>query len=53
MIEDSLSPKAQAALCVHAGSWQDPNEYLGLAHFLEHMLFQGSRKYPGMGQFGE
>jgi insulysin len=31
---------------VHVGSWSDPEEALGLAHFLEHMLFLGTEKYP-------
>jgi len=37
---------ANAALDVQAGSWNEPNEYPGLAHLCEHMLFIGSRKYP-------
>jgi len=38
------------AWCVRAqvGSWAEPQEYPGLAHFCEHMLFQGSQKYPGV-----
>ncbi len=28
--------KAAAALCVHVGSFSDPKEAQGLAHFLEH-----------------
>jgi len=28
------------------GSLEDPERSLGLAHFLEHMLFMGSKKYP-------
>lgn len=28
------------------GSLSDPPEYQGMSHFLEHMLFLGSRKYP-------
>lgn len=34
------------SLGVEAGSLSNPNEALGLAHFLEHMLFMGSKKYP-------
>jgi len=37
---------SEAALNVKAGSWDEPNEFPGLAHFLEHMLFQGSRTFP-------
>lgn len=31
---------------VNVGSATDPIEYPGLAHFLEHMLFLGTEKYP-------
>ncbi|KAM4641458.1 nardilysin [Discoglossus pictus] len=35
-----------AALCVGIGSFSDPDDLPGLAHFLEHMVFMGSEKYP-------
>uniref|UniRef100_G3SN96 Nardilysin n=1 Tax=Loxodonta africana TaxID=9785 RepID=G3SN96_LOXAF len=35
-----------AALCVGIGSFADPDDLPGLAHFLEHMVFMGSLKYP-------
>lgn len=37
---------AAAALCVGVGSFHEPNHLQGLAHFLEHMVFMGSEKYP-------
>ncbi|XP_053669119.1 nardilysin-like [Anopheles marshallii] len=37
---------AAAALCVGVGSFNDPRNIQGLAHFLEHMIFMGSKKYP-------
>jgi nardilysin len=37
---------AAAAVVVGAGSMYDPPECQGLAHFLEHLLFMGSDKYP-------
>ncbi len=42
-----LSHGAQAAALVrvHAGSHDAPESYPGLAHFLEHLLFLGSRDY--------
>ncbi|KAB5530220.1 hypothetical protein DKX38_020301 [Salix brachista] len=38
--------KAAAAMCVAMGSFSDPAEAQGLAHFLEHMLFMGSEEFP-------
>lgn len=38
--------KAGAALGVGRGSNDDLPEYEGIAHFLEHMLFLGTEKYP-------
>ena len=37
---------SEAALAVDVGSAQDPPQTPGLAHFCEHMLFQGSEKFP-------
>jgi len=38
--------KAAAAMCVSIGSFSDPEYCCGLAHFVEHMVFMGSEKYP-------
>ena len=38
--------KAGAALAVSRGSNDDLPEHEGIAHFLEHMLFLGTEKYP-------
>jgi nardilysin len=38
--------KAAAAVSVRVGSFSDPRDAQGLAHFLEHMLFMGSEKFP-------
>lgn len=40
------TPTAVAMVCVLVGSMSDPEEIQGLAHFTEHMLFMGSKKYP-------
>ena len=37
---------AGASLAVSVGSFSDPPHLPGLAHFLEHMLFLGTEKYP-------
>jgi nardilysin len=43
--------KAAAALCVGMGSFSDPLEAQGLAHFLEHMLFMGSTDFPDENEY--
>ncbi|HEY3697751.1 MAG TPA: insulinase family protein, partial [Spongiibacteraceae bacterium] len=43
--------KAAAALDVNIGSRQDPLQRQGLAHFLEHMLFLGTDKYPNADEY--
>ncbi len=46
LVSDPQSDKAAAALNVFSGSWANPDDIQGLAHFLEHMLFLGTEKYP-------
>lgn len=46
LIENATSNKAAAALAVNVGHFSDPNHRQGMAHFLEHMLFLGTRTYP-------
>eukprot|EP00850_Spirogloea_muscicola_P018425 SM000168S02624 [mRNA] locus=s168:264494:272208:+ [translate_table: standard] len=46
LISDDTTDKAAAALDVNAGHFCDPESIPGLAHFLEHMLFFSSDKYP-------
>ncbi|MBI4386674.1 MAG: insulinase family protein, partial [Elusimicrobia bacterium] len=38
-----LEPRVSARIVVRAGSKQDPPDSTGMAHYLEHMLFKGSR----------
>ena len=51
LISDKNTDKAAAALDVNIGSGSDPKGYEGLAHFLEHMLFLGTEKYPEAGSY--
>jgi hypothetical protein len=51
LIHDPLAPRAGAALSVAVGSNSDYTRTPGLAHFLEHMLFMGSEKYPEINEF--
>ena len=46
LIENNETNKSAAALAVNVGHFNDPVERQGLAHFLEHMLFLGTTKYP-------
>lgn len=46
LISDQTADKAAASLDIRVGSADDPEEFPGLAHFLEHMLFLGTAKYP-------
>jgi insulysin len=45
-IENKESSKSSAYLTVNVGTNDNYENYLGIAHFLEHMLFLGSEKYP-------
>ncbi|XP_038153161.1 nardilysin b [Cyprinodon tularosa] len=47
----SSEKQAAAALCISVGSFSDPDDLPGLAHFLEHMVFMGSEKYPAENDF--
>ena len=47
LVHDQRASKAAAALALPVGSLDDPDSQLGLAHYLEHMLFLGSTSYPG------
>jgi insulysin len=51
LVSDPATDKSAAALSVYRGSFHDPDERLGLAHFLEHMLFIGTAKYPQVDTF--
>ncbi|XP_052752043.1 nardilysin-like [Galleria mellonella] len=42
---------AACALSVGVGSFSDPPDIQGLAHFVEHMVFMGSEKYPKENEF--
>lgn len=46
LISDPGLDQSAAALSVKAGSWNDPVDYPGMAHFCEHMLFMGNEAYP-------
>jgi predicted Zn-dependent peptidase len=41
---NDLEPRVSAWIATRAGSRQDPADSTGMAHYLEHMLFKGTRK---------
>ena len=45
--------RAAASMAVGVGSFRDTREMQGMAHFVEHMLFMGSEKFPGENDFDE
>jgi len=51
LISDPLADQSSASVAVGSGSWSDPEEYPGMAHFCEHMLFLGTKKYPDANDF--
>ena len=51
LVHQQDAEKSAAALTVNVGHFDDPAERQGLAHFLEHMLFLGTTKYPDAGEY--
>ena len=52
-IQDKNLDRSIVTVSVNVGSLSDPRDYQGLAHFSEHMLFLGSKKYPGDESFSK
>ncbi|MCL1927823.1 MAG: insulinase family protein [Treponema sp.] len=49
ILENSLpAGRAYLTLAVNAGSILENDDEQGLAHFVEHMAFNGTRRFPGM-----
>ena len=53
LISDSETDEAAAALAVRVGGQDDPENREGMAHYLEHMLFLGTEKYPQLDGYRE
>ena len=51
LVSDPSTDKAAAALDVNIGFHSDPIS--GLAHFCEHMLFLGTKKYPDENEYNK
>ena len=53
LVHDEETVKSAASLAVYAGSCLDPEDRPGLAHFCEHMLFMGTKKFPVENDFDD
>ena len=51
LLSDRAFNRSAASMCVGVGTLQDPKTRQGLAHFLEHMLFLGTEKYPDVDEY--
>lgn len=51
--DEESEGQAGCSLTVGVGSLSDPKDLQGLAHFLEHMCFMGTQKYPDERSFGQ
>ncbi|TLU67660.1 peptidase M16 [Thalassotalea litorea] len=51
VVENNESTRAAASIVVNAGHFDDPDDTQGLAHFLEHMLFLGTKSFPDSGEY--
>lgn len=51
LISDKDTNTSSVSMNVGVGCFQDPSNIPGLAHFLEHMLFMGTSKYPNENDF--
>ncbi len=51
LVSDPDVHRSAAALAVGVGHLHDPIDHQGLAHYLEHMLFLGTKKYPEVGSY--
>ena len=52
LVSDPKFNKSSAALVMPVGAMHDPADREGMAHFLEHMLFLGTEKYPEPNAYG-
>ncbi|MBS3904700.1 MAG: insulinase family protein [Simkania sp.] len=53
IISDPDSKHSAVSVAVQVGSWDDPAEYPGMAHLVEHVLFMGTKAYPGENDFSQ
>ena len=44
LIEKTNTDSVSIVVCVNVGSNNEPKNLLGISHFLEHMIFEGTKK---------
>ncbi|PKG40853.1 peptidase M16 [Psychromonas sp. Urea-02u-13] len=53
LVSDPDLENSAVSLAVPVGSMHNPDSQLGLAHYLEHMLFLGSERYPTINEYSK
>ncbi|MCE2572416.1 insulinase family protein [Motilimonas eburnea] len=53
LVSDPSAKNSAATIAVPVGSMHNPDTQLGLAHYLEHMLFLGSERYPEINDYSK
>lgn len=53
LCSDRDADRAAACMSIRVGSMHDPPSLPGLAHYCEHLLFCGSKKYPNESDYDE
>jgi insulysin len=53
LVSDPSLEESAASISVEAGTWDDPDEYEGMAHFVEHLLFLGTEAYPNESDYSQ
>lgn len=53
LVSDPDLENSAVSLSVPIGSMHNPEQQLGLAHYLEHMLFLGSERYPTINEYSK
>ncbi|MES2607424.1 MAG: pitrilysin family protein [Pseudomonadota bacterium] len=47
IVPNGLAPVVTIGVIYHVGTADDPLDQVGLSHFLEHMMFKGTKEIPG------
>ncbi|CAI4219522.1 unnamed protein product [Parascedosporium putredinis] len=53
LVHDPKADKASASMDVNVGNFSDEADMPGMAHAVEHLLFMGTKKYPGENDYSQ